>query len=272
VEKGLSGQIGRFIQLLNTKYCLLLLVKGHLMAKIYTIASIKGGVGKTTVAGNIGVALGMLRRKTLLVDADLAMGGLTDILGINETKSTLHELLAGKGNIDEAVHKLPGGTDILPAGKGLQGYLKANPKKLGPILRQLAGGYSYVIIDTPPGLSKYNLEPLKIADEVLLVVTPDISAVQAGAKLESVAKVFGAKIGGVVVNRIKKPSILDRLFRRKPKVAALIKRRLKSRVIGAVPEDSEVVKSANARKPVVVYKPKSAAAKALKRLAQRLPT
>jgi septum site-determining protein MinD len=78
------------------------------MAKVYTVTSGKGGVGKTTIAVNLGVSLSRMRKKTIVVDADLAMGGVATTLGLDETPVTLHELLAGKGSIDKASYSAQG--------------------------------------------------------------------------------------------------------------------------------------------------------------------
>jgi MinD-like ATPase involved in chromosome partitioning or flagellar assembly len=52
------------------------------MSKVYTVISGKGGVGKTTIASNLGVSLSLMRKRTVVVDADLAMGGVATILGL----------------------------------------------------------------------------------------------------------------------------------------------------------------------------------------------
>jgi septum site-determining protein MinD len=239
------------------------------MARVYTVASIKGGVGKTTIAGNLGILLARLGKRTLLIDADLAMGGLSTTLGVGEAEVTLHDLLAGKGEIEKVVREVYG-AHVLPSGPSLRGFLRADPNRLRGILDEVSGSYDFIIIDTPPGLSKYSLTPMKLADEILLIVTPDISAIRAAEKLEEVADLAGAKVGATVVNRIKKPSFLDKLRGVKRLKRAEIQRRIKSKIVGAVPEDPAVPESANLQKPVVIRKPKSPASKALLRLARTL--
>ena len=91
------------------------------MVKVYAIASGKGGVGKTAVAANLGVSLGRLRKRTLVIDADLAMGGIAGFLGIGETTVALHDLLAGRGNIEGAVQSVYG-IKVIPSGETLSGY------------------------------------------------------------------------------------------------------------------------------------------------------
>jgi septum site-determining protein MinD len=240
------------------------------MSKVYTITSGKGGVGKTTIAANLGVSLGRMRKKIILIDADLAMGGIATILGLDETPVTLHEVLAGKGSIEKAVYSTQG-MDVLPSGPTIAGFLKADPKKLKGVVDRLTKTYDYVIIDSPPGLNKYSLTPLKIADEVLLVVTPDLPAVQATAKLRGVIEALNANVKGAIVNRSRKRSFLAKLIGTKEFMKDEdIERRLKAKILGVIPEDPAVIESMNVKKSVVVYRPKSSASQALSALAKNL--
>ncbi len=239
------------------------------MVTVYSVASIKGGVGKTTVAENLGVLLARAGRKVLLVDADLAMGGLTTVLGVGERPVTLHDLLAGRGEPEKAVYEIHG-VHLLPSGPTISGFLRADPTKLKEVLDELGKDYDFVLIDTPPGISKYSLMPLKLCDEVLVVVTPDLAATDAAARLEAITELVGAKVRGVIVNRVKEQSFLDKLLKRKSRAREIIQQRLKAQVLGAVPEDPAVVESANLRRPVVLLKPKSAASRGFRALAAAL--
>jgi len=205
-----------------------------------------------------------MHKKTVVVDADLVMGAIATILGLGKTPVTLHELLAGKGSIEKATYSTQG-VSVLPSGPTITGFMNANPNKLKGVVNKLNKTYDYVIIDSPPGLNKYSLIPLKIADEVLLVVTPDLLAVQAAAKLRSVIKAINANIR-VIVNRSRKPSFFAKEFMR----GEDIERRLKADILGIVPEDPAVIESMNVKKSVVVHKPKSPASKAISALAKDL--
>jgi len=159
----------------------------------------------------------------------------------------------------------------LPSGPTIAGFLKADPKKLKGVVDKLAKTYDYVIIDSPPGLNKYSLIPLKNADEVLLVVTPDLPAVQATTKLRGVIDAVNANVRGVIVNRSRKPSFFTKLTGAKESMKNEdIERRLKAKILGIIPEDPAVIESINMGKSVVVHKPKSSASKALSALAKDL--
>lgn len=236
------------------------------MARVITIASIKGGVGKTTIAENLAIVLGRSGRKVLLVDADLATSGLTTILGFTDREPNLHTLLAGRGDLTKATCDAYG-THLLPSGPSLSGFVRADPTKFKGIVDQLKQNYDYVIIDTPPGLSKYSLAPLKLADEILLITTQDPSAVEAAGKLEEVVETLKLKMFGVVVNRVRKSSFLHKV---RVMTKAQVQSRLKTKIVAGIPEDTAVVEAATLRRPVVLWKPKGKASKAIRALAARL--
>lgn len=239
------------------------------MSKVYTITSGKGGVGKTTATTNLGVCLGQMGKKTLVIDADLAMGGIATVMGLGETYVTLHEVLGGKVNAEKAIYSAHG-IDVMPSGPSIGGFLSADPNKLEGVVEELVKGYDYILIDAPPGLNKYSLAPLRAADEVLLIVTPDPTAVEAAAKLRTVAEVMEAKVSGAIVNRVKRGSLLSRLMGGKSTKNMNVEEKLKVQVLGTIDEDPAVGEAASLRKPVVVHKPKSPASKALRGLAAKL--
>ena len=79
------------------------------MVKVYTIASGKGGTGKTTVSVNLGTMLAQLGKETFLMDADIGMANVGLLLGLQDAPVTLHEVLAGKANVNDAIYECPAG-------------------------------------------------------------------------------------------------------------------------------------------------------------------
>ena len=143
------------------------------MFRAYTIASGKGGTGKTTVTVNLGTSLAQLGKETFILDADIGMANLGLVLGLESVPVTLHEVLAGKASVDDAIYEGPNGLKVVPSGISLQGFQNADPEKMKDVMRDLIGRSDFLLIDAPAGISKDGVVALAIADEVILVVNPE---------------------------------------------------------------------------------------------------
>ncbi|HSQ94251.1 MAG TPA: AAA family ATPase, partial [Methanoregula sp.] len=144
------------------------------MVKVYTIASGKGGTGKTTVSVNLGTMLAQLGKETYLMDADIGMANVGLILGLQDAPITLHEILAGKGNINDAIYEGPAGMKVIPSGISLQGFQQADPDRIRDVMGEIIKRCEFLLIDAPAGISKDGVVPLAVADEVILVVNPEL--------------------------------------------------------------------------------------------------
>ncbi|MEM2192695.1 MAG: AAA family ATPase [Candidatus Hadarchaeales archaeon] len=231
------------------------------MGTAIALTSLKGGVGKTTIAENLGIVLGRMGRRILVVDCDIATAGLSNIIGLIDREPNLHDLLAGRGNVENAVYDAYG-IKILPSGTSLRGFLKADMTKLGRIIDWAKQNFDVVIIDTPPGLTKYSLAPMKTSDFILIVSTQDPAAVESAAKVEEIAQTMGMKI-----NRVRKSSFFKKLHLLN---RAQIQARLKSKILVGIPEDISVMEAATMRRPAVLFKPKSKVSESIRLLASKL--
>ena len=235
------------------------------------MVSAKGGVGKTTVVANLGANLTRMGKNALLIDADLASGNLTyGHLGSRNPSKTLHNLLSGdvpptKEAVVEAVEKGPGGISLLASGHTLQGFFKSNLEWLPPLISKISEEYEIVLIDTPPGISKNSIIPLRASDGALLVTTPDSQSISDTLKMRTVALLLEQKIIGAVANRVKKG-----FFSSGGRDVADISTALGTEVLGVIPEDKDIRLASKRGVPVVVYKPRSRASKAFKELSSNL--
>lgn len=230
-----------------------------MVAKVYTIASGKDGTGKTTTTVNLGTALALLGKKTVIIDADIGMANLGLLLGLEKSPVTLHEVLSGKADVSEAVYEGPGGVKVVPCGISLQGFQNSDPEKLQEVMARLIDGIDYMLIDAPAGISKDGVIPLAIADKVILVVNPELSSMADALKTKVLTEMLGGEIGGAILNR----AGMERTDINIQKVADL----LGVDVIDMVPEDANVRRSAAFKTPIVVKTPNSPAAIAFKRIA-----
>ena len=232
------------------------------MIKAYTIASGKGGTGKTTVTANLGTALAQYGRKTCIVDMDIGMANLGLVLGLGETPVTLHEVLAGEAKIRDAMYEGPYGLKVVPSGLSLRGFQNADPERLKDVMRDLTDRCDFLLLDAPAGIGTDAVVPLTVADEVLLVVNPEISSLVDALKINILTEMVGGTVGGAILNRA---SLEDAgMGRRK------IEETLGVPIIDTVPEDADVRRAAAARTPVVIKSPGSESSKAFRRIAASL--
>ncbi|MBO8182295.1 MAG: P-loop NTPase [Archaeoglobus sp.] len=232
------------------------------MARIITVASGKGGVGKTVLAANIGITLSLYGKDVTILDADIAMANLELILGMEGMPITLQHVLSGEASVEEAIYTGPGGVKIVPAGISLEGLRKVNPDLLENVLLSILERTEILILDAPAGLEKSAIIALASANELLLVVNPEISSITDGLKTKMVAERLGTRLLGIVVNRVTSSGI----DMAKKEIEAI----LEGRVIAVIPEDPEVRKSAAFGQPVVLRTPNSPAARAIKQLAAKI--
>ena len=229
------------------------------MVRVYTVASGKGGTGKTTVTVNLGTCLAQLGKETLIMDADIGMANMGLVLGLEEVPVTLHEVLAGKANIKDAIYAGPAGLKVIPSGISLQGFQQADPEKLKDTLTELVNLCDFLLIDAPAGISRDGVIPLAIADEVILVVNPELPSIVDALKTKILTEVVGGHVMGAILNRagVEKTDF----------VSQKMEKVLGVKVIGTIPEDPNIRKAASFKTPVVIKYPDSGASIALKRIA-----
>lgn len=217
------------------------------MIRAYKITSGKGGVGKTTLTVNLGISLALLNRETYILDADIGMANMALILGMDDVPVTLHEVLAGKADIEDAVYEGPAGVKVVPSGISLQGFQQADPDKLRDVMTKLVDRCEYLLIDASSGISKEGVVPLSVADQVILVVNPELAPMADALKTKILCEVMGGSVYGAILNwagtehtELRSQSVEDVLG---------------VRVIDVVPEDASVRRAAAYKTPCVLKYP-----------------
>jgi len=209
---------------------------------IVAVCGGKGGVGKSTVALNLGAVL-----DAVVVDADLTMADLPTARGPD-----LHDVLAGRADPIEAVRE-GGAVDILPCGRTLSGARGTDPTRLVAALEAVEAEYGTVVVDSPGGLAADAGLPLVAASASVPVTAPTRPATVDSLRTRALAREFGTGVARVAFNRADDPpASIERAFGA-PAVA--------------IP-DSERVAMALARgRPVVETAPRSTAAERFRELA-----
>jgi septum site-determining protein MinD len=234
------------------------------LGKTLTIASGKGGVGKTTLTANIGIALAQKNYRVLLIDADVAMANLSLLLGMQASPITLHDVLVGESNVEDAIYEGPAGINFIPSGLSLESYRRVDTERLESVVKEVAGRYDYVLLDAPPGIEKNVMSSLAAVDEVILVTMPTSPSIADVLKTKIVAQRLGSSPIGIVVNFSmgEKGEISNED----------IMKMLELPVYGTIPYDPEVRRSFMQQnvQPIIVRKPSSPAAIAMRKVAAKI--
>ncbi|ODV04682.1 MAG: cobyrinic acid a,c-diamide synthase [Rubrivivax sp. SCN 70-15] len=181
---------------------------GPRRSRIAAITSGKGGVGKTFVAANLAAALARQGRRVLVLDADLGLANLDVVLNLYP-KITLHDVFTGKATLAEAILPAPGGFSVLLAGSGMVEYSRMTPEvreQLQHVIDEVAPNYDHVLLDTGAGISDVVLYTVSLADEVIVVATPEpTSMTDAYATIKVLATTQGRREMQVLVNQARRP-------------------------------------------------------------------
>jgi septum site-determining protein MinD len=232
------------------------------MARVISVISGKGGVGKTTTVTNLGAALVKNGKSVIIIDANVTTPNLSLHLGIPFYPLTLHDVLKKRIPIESAIYEHSSGMKVIPASLSVDSMKGVNMDKLESALWSLTGDADIILVDGAAGLGREALTSMKLADELLIVTNPELPAVTDALKTIKLAEEHGTKVMGVVVNRYKGSKHEMSLSE--------IKSMLEVPIISVIPEDSSVPRSIKHRKPVVHHKPNSQASIAFRKLASKV--
>ncbi len=173
-------------------------------ARRITVISGKGGVGKTVITANLAAALASAGERILVVDADLGLANLDVILDI-APHFTIKDVLSGNCSVDEVLLPTQKGFDLLPAGSGLPEGTVLTPtltKNLESLLDSLEYRYDAMLFDAGAGIGDVVLFFANLADEILLVVTPEpTSLMDSYATIKVLNRMYGRCEFLLVVNQ-----------------------------------------------------------------------
>ena len=206
------------------------------MGQVITVASGKGGVGKSTVTAGLCASLAHAGKRVLAIDADAGLRGLDLLLGLeDEAVYDLSDVLGGRKRLSDAM--------IRHEGLGALFFLAApltpedpciTAQALKTLFLHTGNAFDYIVIDSPSGLGALQSALAAAADRVLLVTTPDPSAVRAAARA---SQALGGE-QGLIINRIEPKLIRDKIL---PHIDSVIDT-VAVRLIGLIPEDRDAVR------------------------------
>ncbi len=231
------------------------------------IASGKGGTGKTMVTANLGIALGNLGHDVTIVDGDLAMANLAIVVGVTKYEVGFLDVLMGKAEIEDAVHKNYG-IKVIPTGFRFEDVHESLSKvkreraeeAIGELLRQT----EFLLIDAPAGIADATIISIAAAREMLPVCNPTYASLVDCYKTIRLANVLGTWTRGLVVNRTGKAADLST-----SEVEGFMGKTLGAMpILADIPEDPKVLEAEREGVPIVVYEPECPASVAINELAK----
>ena len=241
-------------------------------ARIITVASGKGGVGKTVTSINLGICLAASGKRVILVDADLGLANVDVLLYVN-SRYNIHHVLHNEVELDQIIHTVAGGLQVVVGGSGLAGLANLSEferHRLVQVLSDLQSQADLVIFDTAAGINRNVMTFVDLADLVLVVTTPEPAAItDAYAMIKTAVQDGASGHISVLMNRVS-----SRLEARtcQQRLAQVAKKFLNLTLYdaGYVVEDGAVVQAVKKRRPFVLEYPKSQASYCLMNLAAKL--
>ena len=249
------------------------------MGRVISVASQKGGVGKTTTAINLGACLAQESRRVLLIDID-PQGNCTSGLGVNGNDQALstYEVLIGQSEVKEALQSTAlANLDLLPAGQRLSGAevelvsMMARETRLKNSLAAIRDQYDYVLIDSPPSLGLLTINSLTASDSVLIPLQCEYLALEGLTQLISAIRLVqdhlnpSLRIEGVLL------TMFDARLNLSQQVADEARKFFSDRVYRTViPRNVKLSEAPSFGKPIVLYDAHSTGAESYRELAREV--
>jgi flagellar biosynthesis protein FlhG len=236
------------------------------------VTSGKGGVGKSNVAVNVALEWAALGRRVSLLDADLALANADVLLGLNPQYHLGH-VLQGQRSLHDIIVEVAYGVRLIPGGSGVEelaNLARHQHTRLIAELQELETESDCMIIDTAAGIAENVTGVLQAADEVIIVTTPDPTAVvDAYAVIKVLHQQNPAKPLWIIVNDVVGIGDADRIF---AQLQSAVTRFLghKLLMLGTIPRDAELAEAVREQVPVVLYAPDTPASRSLRLIAKQL--
>jgi septum site-determining protein MinD len=230
------------------------------MTRVIVVASGKGGVGKTTLAANLAVALAIFGKRVAVLDADVVMANLEIIMGLRNPPVALIDVLRGRLAIEDVMYEGPRGVKLIPAGITLDGFNEENMEMLKAALREVPEDIEILVIDAPAGRDAAMV--MDSGQEVLIVTAPEVSSVSDALKMKILAEKMGAKVIGSIVNMVENTPEEVKIQE--------VESTLDTNVISVIPYDKKVKKAFHYEVPFVIKYPNSKPSTEVMRLASEL--
>ncbi|HTF96952.1 MAG TPA: MinD/ParA family protein [Cellvibrio sp.] len=238
--------------------------------QVIAVSGGKGGVGKSNISVNLSIALAELRRRVVLLDADLGLANVDVLLGVRATH-TLADVLAGTHSLTDVLVNGPAGMKIVPASSGVQRMAELSTAEHAGLINafnELSDQVDVLVIDTAAGISDTVVSFVRAANEVIIVVCDEPSSItDSYALIKLLNKEYGMFRFRVVANMTRTPQEGLNMFNKLNTVCEKFLD-VSLQFVGQVPFDENVRKAVQKQKALLEFAPSSKASVAIRALAQ----
>lgn len=240
--------------------------------KVIAVTGGKGGVGKTNMSVNLSIALAELRRRVVLMDADLGLANVDVLLGL-QSKYTIADVLDGSKTLRDVMVNGPSGIKVVPASSGVQQMTALSPQEHAALIyafNDVAEQLDVLMIDTAAGISDTVVSFVRAAQEAIIVVCDEPSSItDAYALIKILNTEHGVFRFRVIANMTRSNQEGINLF---GKLNLVCERFLDASLqyLGHVPFDENVRKAVQKRQPLLSFAPRCKASTALRSIAQKI--
>ena len=242
--------------------------------QIIAVTGGKGGVGKTTVAVNLSVALAKLGRRVVLLDGDLGLANIDILLGLSP-QYTLADLIEGRCELSDVLLRGPGGIRIVPAASGIQSMVHLSPTQHAGLIQafsEIGDSLDVLVIDTAAGIGSSVVSLVQAAHEVLLVVCDEPTSItDAYALIKLLNRDYAMDRFRVLVNMAQSPQEGRALFAKLTKITDHFLD-VTLQYVGAVPYDECARRAVQKQRAVFEHFPRSKCAQAFQDIALKVDT
>ncbi|MBR3848597.1 MAG: septum site-determining protein MinD [Oscillospiraceae bacterium] len=238
------------------------------MSRAICVASGKGGTGKTSVASGLACCLAALGKRVVVIDADVGLRNMDIVLGVSDLSLfDFTDVISGATSLSSALlaHPLVENLRLLSSPLGEDAGHETTPEELAALVEEIKRDCDFVIIDCPAGLDFGFRLAAEAADAAIIVTTPDTVSLRDAQLTRASLRARGISDIRLVVNRVR-PSLIRRLASLNIDEAI---DKTSTQLLGVVPEDKNVIESAN-RGRLLFSNLRSPAAKAYRNIARRI--
>lgn len=219
------------------------------MSEVIVVTSGKGGVGKTTTSANIGTGLAKLDKKVVMIDTDIGLRNLDVVMGLeNRIVYNLVDVIEGNCRAKQAMikDKRYNNLFLLPSAQ-TKDKNAVTPEQMKALVEELKEEFDYIILDCPAGIEQGFKNAIAGADRALIVTTPEVSAIRDADRIIGLLEANEMKKIDLIVNRLRMDMVKKGDMMSIEDVVDI----LAIDLIGAVPDDENIVIATNNGEPLV---------------------